>query len=423
VLRGGGSLLAAVLMAFVAMRLFQRAAAASPAMRRAMGPMFIVGVGETVLLAIAFPARAVFGDAEAVQGITWLLALSLPAVAIAALLGLVRSRLFTERALRRLAVVVQARPSGPALRAAIAATLEDPSTDILFPTSGATSHWLDAAGNDAELPRDDSDRDVYLVRDGSAVRGAIVYAAGQELRPQLLEAASGLAAVAVANQRLLADAESALREARESRERIVSTGDRERRRIERDLHDGAQQRLVALRIELGLLEETATSDPAHVVDRIRELQQAAEDALEELRSLGHGILPPLLADRGLGEALRATAARCTLPVDLRTRDLTRYPPEVESSVYFCVLEALQNVEKHAVGAQHIVVELDGSGPREVRFLVYDDGHGAGQEVFAAGAGITNMRDRVAALGGELRIASSAGIGTNIRGWVPTARPV
>jgi signal transduction histidine kinase len=392
-------------------------------MRRTMSPMFFVGVGETALLAIAFPLRALFDDAGFVEGVMWLLALSLPATAIAFFAGLLRSRLFAGRALRRLAWTVQSRPSGHVLRRAIAETLEDPTTDILFLTGNAGSRWTDADGEEATLPRDDAAREIHFVRDGSAVAGAIVYGANAGLNPQLLDAASGLAAVAIANQRLQVDAESALRDARQSRERMVSTADRERRRLERDLHDGAQQRLVALRIELGLLEETVTTDPEHAVERIRELQEAADEALEELRALGHGILPPLLADRGLREALRATAARCTLPVDLRTRDLTRYPPEIESTVYFCVLEALQNAEKHALGAQHIVVELDGSGPREIRFLIYDDGQGASEEAFADGAGMTNMRDRLGALGGEVRIASSRGIGTSVRAWVPTTRPV
>jgi signal transduction histidine kinase len=226
-----------------------------------------------------------------------------------------------------------------------------------------------------------------------------------------------MAAVVLENQRLAAEAEVAMRELQRSRARIAAGAEQERRRIERDLHDGAQQRLVALRIELELAEDIVRQDPERGVARLRELERDVEEALEELRALAHGVYPPVLADAGLAEAVRSAARRSAIRVDLVTRDAARYSTAVEGAVYFCVLEALQNVQKHATGARRVVVTLDGGTGEELRFSVRDDG--AGAAVIDEGAGITNMRDRLGAIGGEVGIASRAGVGTIVRGHVPT----
>ena len=159
-----------------------------------------------------------------------------------------------------------------------------------------------------------------------------------------------------------------------SRARIATSAERERRRIERDLHDGAQQRLVALRIEMGLAEELIRDDPERAVERLQALGSQVEAALDELRALASGVYPPLLADRGLAEALAAIATRFGMPVALQARAVARYRPEVESAVYFCALEAMQNVLKHADGADRAVVRLNGEGA-DLRFSVSDDGAG------------------------------------------------
>jgi len=245
---------------------------------------------------------------------------------------------------------------------------------------------------------------------------AIVHDAGDSFEPELLDAVSDMVAVALMNQHLVDDVEAAGREVRSSRARLASTADRERRRIERDLHDGAQQRLVALRIELELLEDLIRRDPADATERVRALTAAAQEALDDIRSLAHGICPPLLTDHGLVEALRA-AARGRILVDVHTRSIRRYAPEIESAVYFCALEALQNAQKHG-SPQRVVIDLDGGGPAELRFVVYDDGNGAPAGALEGGAGIRNMRDRIAAVGGELTISSAPGVGTAVRGTVP-----
>jgi len=153
------------------------------------------------------------------------------------------------------------------------------------------------------------------------------------------------------------------------------------------LHDGAQQRLVALRIELGLVEDMLEDDPAGAAARIRELEASAEEALDELRSVAHGVCPPLLADRGLREALRAAVDRSPVPVAFDADPVGRYAPEVESAVYFCLLEALQNVAKHAPGARHAVLRLDTSEPGHLRFSLRDDGPGTSETELAGGHGI------------------------------------
>jgi signal transduction histidine kinase len=209
-------------------------------------------------------------------------------------------------------------------------------------------------------------------------------------------------------------------ELRASRARVVAAADAERRRIERDLHDGAQQHLIALAVNLRLARELEQSDPdqAHAV--LDELADEVQHALEELRDLAHGIYPPQLVESGLAEGLRSAAARAAVPVRLDARGLARYPLEVETTVYFCCLEALQNVGKHAGAEARATVrvweERDG-----LRFEVTDDGAGFDLSRRPQGSGVTNMSDRLGALGGSLSIASAAAEGTRVAGRIPLAR--
>ncbi len=181
-----------------------------------------------------------------------------------------------------------------------------------------------------------------------------------------------------------------------------------------------QQRLIALRIGLSLAQELALHDPARCAARLDELGRDAEAALDELRSLAHGICPPLLADRGLADAVASAATLSPVPIDLHATGLARYPTEVETAVYSCILEALQNVAKHAGGIGSARVEIDGHEPGNLRFEVRDDGDGATDQAPEHGTGLTNMRDRIHAIGGELLVSSSPGLGTLIRGDVPLA---
>jgi signal transduction histidine kinase len=205
---------------------------------------------------------------------------------------------------------------------------------------------------------------------------------------------------------------------RASRQRLVAAADEARRRLERNLHDGAQQQLVALRITLQLARQLMADSPGEAAELLAQTEQEAQDALEELRDLARGIYPPLLADLGLPAALDAQARKAPLPVTVQADGVSRYPQDVEAAVYFCVLEALQNVTKYAqASAACVTLGHDDSG---LAFTVSDDGRGFDPAAAPAGTGVQGMADRLAALGGTLHVSSAPGHGTQVTGRVPAA---
>jgi signal transduction histidine kinase len=208
-------------------------------------------------------------------------------------------------------------------------------------------------------------------------------------------------------------------ELRASRRRLVEAQDAERRKIERNLHDGAQQQLIALTIQLGLLEESA-DDPAAVRQVAPAIKDGLRAALKDLRDLARGIYPPLLADQGLVPALQAQARKATLPVEIDADGIGRYPQEAEAAVYFCTLEALQNITKYA-GASRATVGLSCSDS-SLRFTVTDDGAGFDTASTRNGTGLQGMADRLAALGGALDVRSQPGRGTTLTGQLPVSAP-
>jgi signal transduction histidine kinase len=201
---------------------------------------------------------------------------------------------------------------------------------------------------------------------------------------------------------------------------LVSAQDVERRRLERNLHDGAQQHLVALKVKLGLAEMLLGRDPAKAAAILEQLKGDADEALETLRDLARGIYPPLLADRGLVVALESQARKATVPVRVESAGVARYAQDIEATVYFCVLEALQNVQKYA-GASEVVVRVHEREGTLV-FEVADDGAGFDASTVRKGAGLTNMSDRLEAIGGSLAMSSTPGNGTTVSGVInATAR--
>jgi signal transduction histidine kinase len=207
-------------------------------------------------------------------------------------------------------------------------------------------------------------------------------------------------------------------ELRASRARIVEAGDAQRRTIERDLHDGAQQHLVALAVNVNLARQFADTDPDMAKDMLEQVGHDLQDAVQELRNLAHGIYPPLLMDRGLHEALSAAAARAALPAAVDADGIGRYPQAVEAAVYFCCLEALQNACKHAGdGAEARISLREEEGA--LLFVVADDGAGFDLASRARrGHGFVNMSDRVGAIGGSITVESTPGRGTKIIGRIP-----
>lgn len=207
-------------------------------------------------------------------------------------------------------------------------------------------------------------------------------------------------------------------ELRASRARIVATADAERRRIERDLHDGAQQHLVALAVNLRLARDLVEEDPPTAAAMLDELGASIKGTIQELRDLAHGIYPPLLMDSGLAEALRAAGGRSPLPVDVEAQGIGRYPTEVEAAVYFCCLEALQNAAKHAPEAGVKIRVWQAAETSELHFEVADTGPGFDAEAVRRGHGFVNMSDRLGAIGGTVSWNSIPGHGTRISGSIP-----
>ena len=225
---------------------------------------------------------------------------------------------------------------------------------------------------------------------------------------------AGQAALLLANSALIEDL-------RASRQRLVAAQDQERRRLERNLHDGAQQQLVALGVQLGLAQREAQRDAPEVAETLQRLQAQTTDALENLRDLARGVYPPLLADQGLAAAIDAQARRSPLPVRVESDGIGRYPQEIETAVYFCTLEALQNAAKYA-DPQEVVVRLREEGG-ELVFTVEDDGRGFDQARTELGSGLQNMSDRLAALDGQLFVDSRPGEGTVVEGRVAVTSAV
>ena len=242
---------------------------------------------------------------------------------------------------------------------------------------------------------------------------------GEALTPiedKLVDDLAQQAGLVLKNVGLSADLQARLVELRASRQRLVSAQDLERRRLERNLHDGAQQHLVALKVKLGLAGLLVGRDPAKAAATLQQLKADADEALETLRDLARGIYPPLLADKGLRVALESQARKATVPVTVEAEGVARYSQDVEATVYFCVLEALQNVQKYAM-ATHVVVRVRADGGT-LTFSVTDDGTGFDSAIAKKGAGLTNMADRIDALGGTVEVTSRPGAGTTVRGGLP-----
>jgi signal transduction histidine kinase len=236
---------------------------------------------------------------------------------------------------------------------------------------------------------------------------------------ELLRHLASQAGLVLRNAALTAELRATIDELRASRRRLVGAQDAQRRKIERNLHDGAQQQLIALTIQLGLLEESA-GDPTAVRQLVPAVKDGLRAALDDLRDLARGIYPPLLADQGLVPALQAQARKATLPVEIDAAGIGRYPQDIEAAVYFCTLEALQNVTKYA-GASRATIGLscsDGS----LRFTITDDGTGFDTVATRNGTGLQGMADRLAALGGALHVRSQPGHGTTLTGQLPVSAP-
>jgi signal transduction histidine kinase len=329
------------------------------------------------------------------------------------LLGLLRLR---ARRTRVGDLVVEARRPAPGrLQQAVARALGDPAAEIGIYESG---RYRDTEGNSMDLPGEGSDRvATFLERDGEPL-AVIVHDRALLEDPKLLNSVRAATALAVENELLAAEVRAQLEDVRASRARIVAAADQERRRVERDIHDGVQQHLVAIGAKLRAAQDLMARDPGQATEMMEEIAAQTGETLESLRDLARGIYPPLLSDRGVVHALRAHIRKSTSPTKLQSSmaDDIRFDPKVEAAVYFCVLEALQNAAKHAPDAlAEVHLGLEGD---QLVFEVTDQGPGFDPDVRTEGTGLQNMADRLAALGGTHEVRSRPGHGTAFSGRLP-----
>jgi signal transduction histidine kinase len=411
-------LLTILLMVAVAARLARRVRAATALMRRTLAPVLAIAILRVGTFGVAIGSRRWGASDAVIDALVLLVVLGLPALSLAFLLGLVRWRLLTADALLRLAVGIRRDPDPEELRELIATALSDPSVELVYRDPRASTGWVDGDGEPMPAPGDSAGRCCTAIVDEGRPVAAIVHDDALADQRSFVQTVGSYALAWEDNHRLAARVEESLRDLRESRARILAAADDERRRIERDLHDGGQQRLVALRVRLELADETMRESPARARGMLRQLGAEVDAALEELRSLAAGVYPSLLADRGLTDALRSAARHSPVPASVDISGSDRYSHDVEAAVYFCCLEALQNVAKHAPEASSVAISLERNG--DLRFAVRDDGPGF-DTAAAAGHGLVNMHDRVAAFGGTLEINAASG-GTEIVGTVPVAAP-
>jgi signal transduction histidine kinase len=342
---------------------------------------------------------------ERSEPLLWVTACSLVTVPLAFLAGQLRSRLARGALADLFRSIGGARPEE--LQPALARALGDPDLQIGY--LGVDGTYSDAGGRPV---RAGDERSLARVeRDGRPV-AALVYDASIDDDPELVEAVTAAAGIAIDNASLLAEREAQLAEIKASRERIVAAGDAERRRLERNLHDGAQQRLVGIALQLRLLQNRVANDPSAAA-LVTTASDELAHSLSDLRELARGIHPAVL-EHGLPAALDALATRAPVPTDVDCELPGRLPEPVELAAYFVVCEALANVAKYAraTSAAIRVRQEDGA----LRVEVADDGVGGADE--ALGSGLRGLADRVEALDGTLRVTSPAGAGTTVRAELP-----
>jgi signal transduction histidine kinase len=323
------------------------------------------------------------------------------------LLALLQAERFALRALTTLVERLARRPTPEQWRDTIAEALDDQPLQLAY-RDPATDRFRQADGAELTPPPVPSDRAwVPVARDGEPVAAMVVDETLTQ-DPELVRAAASATLLAVENGALEG-------ELRESRARILEAGHEARRRIERDLHDSAQQRLIALRIHLTLAGERLEGEPERA--ELERLGLEVDQTIDELRDLAQGAYPQVLARAGLGGALRAAALRSSTPVNVQDQGLRRHTEALETTAYFCCLEGLQNAAKHAGPDTTVTIRLgeNGSG---MRFSVADDGAGFDPLSVERSSGLTNIRDRVAAVGGTVTIDAAPGRGTVISAELP-----
>ena len=394
--------IAVVVLLLVAQRVHSLRAPA----RRAQAPV-LVAAAVTTLAGLAWLGWVIAADAAvpSLETIVRAVAVSIP---LGVVVGIARSGM---RRPRPSELVVDLRAEAPAtMRERLARALDDPTLEVAYRLGDG--RYVDPDGSPLELPQH-ADRAVTAVTARGEEIAALIHDPALLDEPALVESVRATAALVLENERLAAEVRSQLAEVRASRGRVVAAADAERRRIERNLHDGAQQRLVTLSVALSL--QAARSDAA-AADALSRAQDEVEQAIAELRDLARGIHPTLLRDEGLQAAVEALARRAPLPVAVRGTLDERLPDSVELAAYFVVSEGLTNVVKHASATEASV--LLERGPGALRISVTDNGIGGAR--MAPESGLAGLRDRLEAVDGTLQIESDPARGTTVCAVLPCA---
>ena len=364
----------------------------------------------TILLGAAFVAAtaSLTGLARGMQAAE---RVALAAVPLAYLLGLFRARL-ARLGVSDLVVELGRGLESGRLRDALARALRDPSLELGFPIE-ESDQYVNAEGQRVSVNASESRAVTMLQSHGHNV-AALVHDPALREDPALLEAVSSAAGLALENERLVAELRVQLNEIRDSRARIVDAADSERRRLERNLHDGAQQRLVTLSIQLRMAQECLCDDPPAAGAMLAGAGEDLKLALEELRELARGLHPAVLTDRGLAPALQSLANRAPFTVEIIGVPALRLPQALEAAVYYVVAESLTNAAKHA-GASEARVEMSTTSTAVV-VEIRDNGSGGAS--FAGGSGMRGLADRIEALAGHFELHSPADVGTVVRATLP-----
>jgi signal transduction histidine kinase len=381
--------------------------------RRQMTPV-LVGAVAILLQSLSW---ILFSSGTSLDLLDALISLAQIAIPVAVLFVILQSRL-ARAGVADLVVELGQTPTPARLRDALANALGDPSLQVAY-WAPSQDRFVDAAGEPMVLPDDGTGQAVTMLERGGVQEAAIIHDAILLEEPGLIASVASAMRLAVENDRLTSEVEAQLQEVRASRTRIVEAGDRERRRIERDLHDGAQQRLISLSLELRVarskLGEAADPEVRRSLDRAADEAQAA---LVELRDLALGIHPLILTEGGLGEAIESLADRTSVDVSVDIGS-ERYSPAVEGAAYFVISEALANVTKYA-NATKATVRVRGLADH-MTIEVEDDGMGGADP--RSGSGLRGLADRLAALDGTITVVSPVGGGTKISALIPTIQPM
>ncbi|HJV14131.1 MAG TPA: sensor histidine kinase [Propionibacteriaceae bacterium] len=403
-----------ILLVALAVILIRRWREASLSQRRALAPVFISGglaMGLMGLWYLTSLARL----PDSVVDLLWeIRVVALAVVPFAFLGGLLRSRVAQGGAVSRLVAQLGDENSRRGrLRELLAEALGDPTLTLAYwlPERG---EYVDSDGRRVQLPDVESGRVSTIVdRHGEPI-AALIHDGSLAEERELITAVGAAASLALENERLDAQLYAKLEELQQSRARIVESSDATRRRIERDLHDGAQQRLVSLALTLRVARARLQEDPDDAKQLLESASRELELALAELRELARGIHPAVLSERGLGAALDGVAERASIPVELVDTPNDRLPPPLEAAAYFVVAEAVTNVAKYAQASHATVSVQRNNGVVEVQ--VADDGIGGADP--AKGTGLRGLADRVSALNGRLEVISEHGHGTTVKATIP-----